>query len=228
MRALRLLFLGAALTSATGCATTHLARPLGVGQTRVNLTVGGPLATLGSVTIPAPLTSLSVAHGMSDLVDVSGGIHPLLWAFSPGNGSTPILGADLGVAVHPIPGARGRPALTLGAQLYGFTNRLDALVMADLWASTGVYPTRWLFLGAGLHNTLRLGVTDAEVGARSVWQGTAFTQVALIFGRVQLETELKWYAFTENGFRTAAPIIPVGPFGALGIQLGFSYQFQTL
>jgi hypothetical protein len=213
----------------TGCATTHLARPVGQGNTRVNLSLGGPMVKLGGTPIPIPLTTVGVAHGMSDALDVHADLHPFVALFSPGedingNRSAPVLGADLGLAWHPI--ERHRTALTVGGALYGFSNRADAIVFGDLWIGTGVYATRWLWLSAGLHNQLRIAASDRELRERPLWAPTAYAQVGFVLGRVQLDLEGRWYSFTQNGHRTAPDYFPIGELGALGVLFGVSYQFD--
>lgn len=207
-----------------GCATSHLARPVGRGNTRVNLSVGGPVARVRDLPLPVPLTTVGVAHGLTDAVDVHADVHPFAALFNPGDGSAPVLGMDLGVAVHPI--ERHRAALTVGGALYGFGNRRDAVLFSDLWLASGMYPTRWLWLSVGVHNMVRMAVSDQEVRERSPWSPTAFVQLAVLAGRVQIELEGRWYAFTENGRRATPDFYSIGELGALGILLGLNYQFE--
>lgn len=212
------------LSALTGCMTTHLARPVGAGNTRVHASLGGPLIRLGGATLPLPITTLGVAHGLGDDVDVHADLHPTAAVFNPGAGSTPLLGVDAGVAWHPIP--RHRSALTLGATLYGFGNKLDATVFADAWVAGGIRPVSWLFLSIGLHNQLRIGSSDREVSQRSFWAPTAFALVSFgPFRRVSIDVEARWYSFTENASRVAPDWVATGPVGALGVLLGLSYQF---
>jgi hypothetical protein len=206
------------------CGTTHLARPVGAGNTRVSGSLGGPVVVLGGAPIPVPLVTVGVAHGFSDAVDLHADLHPLALAFNPPTpGSMPILGADMGLAVHPIPGYR--TALTLGANVYGFTNRVNGVVFSDLWLAGGGRVLPWLTLTGGLHNTVRLGSNDAELNKRLPWQGTLFLNSAFRIGRVELDLELRWMAFTENAMNTAPAYVSFGPFGSLGVLLGFHYTF---
>jgi hypothetical protein len=203
------------LSGAAACGTTHLVRPLGAGNTRVNLSVGGPFVRFGAP-IPLPVSVLGVAHGVTDAVDVHGDLHPTALGFG-------VAGADVGLAVHPIPAARH--ALTIGGTIYGFSNREDAVVFADLWIGSIFRPTRWLALGGGLHNGLRIDTTDRELRERFPWAPTPFLYGALTFGRVGLELEFRWNVISANGYRATVNYYPVGEIGALGLLLGVTYQF---
>ena len=208
------------------CGTTHLVRPVGRGQTRISLSAGGPLATIGSATIPVPMTTLGVAHGVTDAVDVHADIHPFGWIFTSGEGSISPIGGTIGAAVHPIPTPRGRHWLTIGADLYGFTNRLDAEMYANFWIGGSIDPTSWLSLAAGLHNTVILASTNSFQSNRSRYEPTLFLQAAVRPSRhVSVDVELRWYAFSENGVAVVPAYISIGELGALGILLGVHYQF---
>ena len=200
------------------CATTQLARPLGRGNTRVALSLGGPLVAFGGAPVPLPVSVLGIAHGLSDAVDVQADLHPTAAAFG-------IAGLDLGVAWHPL--SAHRSALTLGAALYGFGNGADATVLADLWVAAGLRPVRWLWLGAGLHNGLRLLTSSSELREQMPWAPTPFVQAAFRpgMGRVELEVELRWYALASCGSCAAPDYYSPGGPGALGVLLGLTYSF---
>jgi hypothetical protein len=208
-----------------GCATTSLVRPLGRGNTRLSGSTGGPIAVVGGKPIPVPLTTLGLAHGVRDDLDVQAEVHPFAALFSPGDGSIPILGMDLGAAWHPIPGARR--ALTLGASAYGFTNRLDALVFADLWIGAGAAPTPWFSFAGGFHNSFRLAATDPTLAERPIWAPTAFLQLAVrpFSGRVTIDLEGRWYAFTQNGTILVPSYVTIGDLGAIGVLVGVHFQW---
>jgi hypothetical protein len=229
----RTTLLGAAcagLLSLSACASTHLARPVGRGNTRVNVSLAGPFVELKNLPIPVPLSTVGVAHGMSDAVDVHADVHPTALLFNPGedyrhgNATVPVLGYDLGFAWHPL--ERHRTALTVGGAGYAFANRQDAVLFTDWWVATGIFATRWLWLSAGVHNLVRVAASDRELRERAWWTPNAFLGVALIPGRVQIDLEARWYGITQNGFRAAPDWFPLGELGALGFALGFNYQFD--
>ncbi len=201
---------------------------MGRGQTRLSLSAGGPLARVRSATIPVPMATVGVAHGVTDAVDVHVDVHPFSWIFSPGDGSIPVLGGTMGVAVHPLPfgHGNGRHWLTLGADVLGFTNRLDADLLANLWIAGSIDPTSWLSLAAGLHNTVVMASTNSFQNSRSRYLPTLFAQIALRPSRrVSIDLEMRWYGFSENGVNLVPAYITLGELGALGVLLGVNYQF---
>jgi hypothetical protein len=216
--------LTAAVLALAACATTDLARPVGRGNTRVGLSAGGPIAVIGSKPIPAPIVTIGLAHGLYDQLDLQGHIHPFAAAFDTGNGSIPILGADLGFAWHPV--HTRRELLSIGGAFYGFTNRLDAVFFTDLWIAAGYRATGWFSFSGGMHNTLRIGTSDETLAERPVWTPTLFAQVAVrpFSGRFAIDLELRWYAFTQNGTIVAPAYVTIGNYGALGILLGFHFD----
>lgn len=210
------------------CATTHLVRPVGRGHTRLSLSAGGPFATVAGATIPVPMATVGVAHGVTDAVDVHVDVHPFSWIFSPGEGSIGVLGGTMGVAIHPIPSGHGngRHWLTLGADVMGFTNRLDADLLTDLWIAGSVEPTSWLSLAAGLHNTIVLASTNRFQTSGSRYLPTLFAQFALRPSRrVSIDLEARWYGFSENAVNLVPAYVSLGDLGALGVLLGVHYQF---
>ncbi|MEI8256164.1 MAG: hypothetical protein WCJ30_10885, partial [Deltaproteobacteria bacterium] len=218
--------LAACIGSIPACATTHLARPVGRGQTRISLSAGGPLAQVGGATIPVPMATVGIAHGLSDAVDVHADFHPFSWIFSPGDGSIGVLGGTMGLAVHPIPlgNGNGRHWLTLGADVLGFTNRLDAELLTNLWIAGSIDPTWWLSLAAGLHNTIVVASTNGYQSRRSPYLPTLFAQIALRPSRrVSIDVEARWYGFSENSVNLVPAYVGLGDLGALGVLFGVHY-----
>lgn len=211
---------------ASGCATTHLLQPVGKNNVRINVSGGGPAIRLGGP-IPLPLVSVNAAYGVEDDLDIHAGLHPVAAAFNPGAGSTPLMGINAGATWHPI--QRWRHALSIGGELYAFGNRRDAVVFANAWIGGSGRPTRWLLLGGGVHNLLRVGSSEPEVDARPFWTPTLFGLAEFgPIGRVTIDLEARWYAFTQNGRNTAPEFFPIGSLGALGVMLGVNYTFPEV
>ncbi len=214
---LRTCLLGA-LAPATACTTTHLLRPLGRGNTRGNVSIGGgPMVRFAGAPIPMPVTTLGVAHGVTDGIDVHADVHTTAAFFG-------VAGLDMGAAFHPI--ASHRAALTVGASITGMSNGRDAVMFADVWFGTAWRVANFLWLGAGMHNGLRTFTSDDTLRGRSPWAPVPFVHVGIQprGGRFGFEIELRWYAPTENGTIQFAPYYAVADRGALGIALGFNYE----
>lgn len=213
---MRRLLLTLALTSAA-CATTQLARPVGRGNIRVSATLGGPLVKFGGAPVPLPITTVGAAYGISDLVDVHAEVHPTAAAFG-------IAGLSAGAALHPI--ASHRSALTIGASIKAFGNGDDGVLFTDLWIAGGGRVARWLWLGGGLHNGLRM-VGSATLREQTAWAPTLFGLASfLVSRRVAIDVEARWYAMSSCGRCVAPDYYPIGDAGALGLLLGVAYQFD--
>jgi hypothetical protein len=190
-----------------------LLRPVGEGNTRVTASVGGPLVLFGGAPVPVPLTTVGVAHGLSDAVDLRAGLHPTAAAFG-------IAGLDVGAAWHPLP---RRNLLSLGLDAYGFGNGSDAVLLVDPWVGSQTRVCDWLSLGGGVHVTARAATSSDYQRSLSFVMPSLFAQAAVHLGRVTLEIEPRWYALGECGSCLAPSY--VSPFsGALGLVLGASFD----
>jgi hypothetical protein len=85
----------------------------------------------------------------------------------------------------------------------------------------------WLSFAGGVHNMFRIATTEPQLDDRAWWSPTAFAQLAFRpgNGRVEIEVEGRWYAFTQNGYLVAPAYATIAQLGALGVILGVSYQF---
>ena len=199
----------------TACGTTHLAEPMDAGMTRVSLSLGGP-AVLGAP-LPSPLTTLGVAHGVTDTLAIHGDLHPTAAA-------TGVAGADVGFAFHPI--ASHRAALTVGGAAYGFVNARDDLVLADGWLSSGTKLADIFFIAGGAHLTSRLRSSSPAVGREPALIPTLFALFAYRPpGQVSVQVEPRWYAFTERAPDSPIAVISPGGLGAFGLLISATYEF---
>ncbi|MFI5297182.1 MAG: hypothetical protein ACHREM_03715 [Polyangiales bacterium] len=198
------------------CATTSLTEPVGAGRTRAQASMGGPIVVLGGAPLPIPVTSVGLAHGLSDAVDLHGDVHPTAAAFG-------VAGLDLGVAWHPL---ESRSLLTIGLVGYGFSNGADAVILADPWIGTRARVASWLALGGGVHAAFRVATSSSSLAQSHSFAPTLFGQVAFLLGHVAIEVEPRWYAFTTCG-ECAAPQY-VSPFreGALGVVFGLTFPLD--
>ena len=175
------------------------------------------MVLFGGAPVPLPVTTVGVAHGLTDLVDVHAELHPTAAAFG-------VAGATAGAAVHPLPSHRS--ALTFGASFNGFGNGGDAVLFTDLWVSGGGRVARWLWLGGGLHNGLRLA-GSSSLREQTAWAPTLFGLASFSLSRrVALDVEVRWYAMSTCARCLAPDYVSLGDAGSLGLLLGVSYQFD--
>jgi len=196
-----------------GCGTTQLLRPVGAGHTRASVSLGGPLIVFGGAPVALPVSTLGLAHGVTDSLDVHGDLHPTAAAFG-------VAGLDLGVAWHPL---RRRGALTLGFDAYGFGNGPDAVLLADPWIGGQARVAPWLSLGAGAHLGLRVATTSSYQRGLTPVAPTLFLQAAFHLGRTTVEVEPRWYGLGSCADCTAPDYLSPGT-GALGLVLGLAYD----
>ena len=201
------------LVFSAGCGTTQLLRPVGAGNTRASASLGGPLIVFGGAPVPLPVSTVGVAHGVSESLDLHGDLHPTAAAFG-------VAGLGLGVAWHPL---RRRGALTVGFDAYGFGNGADAVMLADPWIGGQARLCRWLSLGGGVHLPLRVATSSTYQRGLTPVAPTVFVQAALRLGRTTLEIEPRWVALGTCAACAAPDYVSLGT-GTLGLVLGVSYD----
>ncbi len=131
-----------ALTTLVGCGTAHTARPLGKGNTSLNVGLGGPIAEVAGATVPVPLPTVTVKHGISERNDLLFG-----WHVMPA-----LMGAaafDLGGSWYFLDQDKGRPGLSTAAILHTLWNRSDTWFAVDtnLVASWQLHPRHLVYVG---------------------------------------------------------------------------------
>jgi hypothetical protein len=204
------------LLSLAACGTT-LTAPLPRRTTVVTGALGGPMVLFGGAPVPVPISTIGVAHGVSDTLGVRGELHPTAAAFG-------VAGLDLGVIVHPLP--THRALLSLGFDGYGFENGRDAVLLADPWLASRAALASWFALSGGAHLLTRLAASSKQLRALSPLAPTLFVQPAFLFGRFELAVELRWYALGSCGSCAAPEWVSPAGHGALGVVFGASYRMS--
>ncbi len=202
------------LLSVVACGTT-LTAPLPRKTTVVTGALGGPMLLFGGAPVPVPLSTVGVAHGVSDTVSVRGELHPTAAAFG-------VAGLNLGVIVHPL--AAQRALFTLGCDAYGFDNGRDAVLLADPWLASRATLWSWFALSGGAHLPTRVAASSKQLRELSAFAPTLFVQPAFLVGRWELAVELRWYALASCGSCAAPDWVSPADHGALGVVLGASYR----
>lgn len=190
--------------------------PLAKGTTEVSASLGGPAVIFGGAPVPIPVSTVGVAHGISDVATVRGALHPTAAAFG-------IAGLDAGLVLHPFEGHRA--LLTVGLDAYAFANGADTVFLADPWIATRRPLTRWFSLAGGAHVPIRYLTSSAELRDATPVMPTVFVQPGFLIGRFELDLEMRWYALASNGSVLAPDWLSPGGVGALGLLLGGAYRF---
>ena len=193
-----------------GCAATHAVRPLGRGNGAVHASLGGPLVTVGSATIPTPILSVGGAYGVRDDAEVT--LHADATAALFG-----VLHVEPGVAFHPVIRDGGAiPTLTAAASLHLLTNFNDTrlapqVTLAGAWR---VRRRHLIYLGA-----------DTAVASGSparVVFGPLLGGEARLGRRLGLAREMKWLAPYYDVGPLAPSWVSPGSHGYFSVLLGFT------
>jgi hypothetical protein len=190
--------------------------PLAKGTTEVSASLGGPVVLLDKKPLPVPISTVGVAHALSDLATVRGALHPTAAAFG-------IAGLDAGLVLHPLEGHRA--LLTTGLDAHAFVNGADTVFLADPWIATRHPLAPWISLAGGAHVPIRYLTSSAELRDTSPVMPTLFVQPAFVFRRFELDVEVRWYALASKASPVAPDWLTPGGVGALGLLLGGAYRF---
>lgn len=126
----------------TGCGTAHTARPLGEGNTAIITSFGGPITDLGAATVPLPLPTVGLKHGVTERHDIY-----LDWHVMPAVMETAAF--DVGGSWYFLDQHKARPGLSTAATVMAAFNSSDLWLAADtqLTASWLLHPRHLLYVG---------------------------------------------------------------------------------
>lgn len=203
-----------------GCGVSRGIRPLGEGRTAVTASAGGPMfANLGTP-MPIPLTTVGVAHGVHDRVDLHGGAH------ITSAGLFGIYGLELGAGVllleQKSPAA---PALMADITLNGFSGNLGE---GDPPGGTRVFPevdlrASWAW-GQREHLVYTGPSTFSQVSPFATVPYWALGNQFML-GDLDLTVEGRWIAPWEDPKSVTVDWVGMGGAGVLAVHLGARYKF---
>jgi hypothetical protein len=198
-----------------GCGTVASVQPIGKGNSTVTLSSGGPVAPIFGVDMPIPYFVLRYRRGLSATMDVHASIHPTMMIM--GN-----IALDAGVTKHFFDSQRWRPGLAVEGNLYAVTQLNDPSLI-------NAFPE----LGVIGHYSFAQSRRILYFGMQSMYQYTEpYVVLAplfgaeLVFGRMMINLESKWYAPTEQSDNRVVDytLIPANT-GAIGFVWGISCRF---
>ncbi len=77
----RTILIAACVFAISSCAPSRYVRPLEEGQKAITGNLGGPLIKFSGMTIPLPLTAISLGYGLKDNLTIYGGVHTTALSF---------------------------------------------------------------------------------------------------------------------------------------------------
>ncbi len=198
------------------CGTVASVRPLGQGRKAVSFSFGGPVTPVYDVDLPVPYSVIRLRYGLGENTDLHFGIHSTMSLLAN-------VGIDVGLTKHFIVQSGLRPALCLGASVYGFYH-------INEFSSTRVYPEVSLICSYAFskhHHLLYFG-SHAMIQFTEPYVILApLVGVEVPFGkRFVVNGEALWYAPTETS-KDRVVDYTLRPFdhGAIGFAAGVSYVF---
>jgi len=207
---------------ALGCGAHTSLEPLGQGRLSPNLSVGGPIVEAFGTHIPIPYLLAGADYGLSDDVNLSGGVHLLPLAYG-------IVGADVGATWFPVRNSGWRPTLGVGPRLYAFASVREgvderAMVLPTLSGSAAWAAGRGMaYTGADVAVPLTRSEYD-EDAARVLL--SPFVGYRWDVGRrYALLAELKWHGANVGTGDVATNYAAVGERGALAPLLAIQRRF---
>ena len=214
----------ASLLALSACAPSPLVKALPEGKTQINAYFGGPLIGYGKddITIPVPLTAVSLAHGLKNSQSIYSSLYPTALVYG-------VIQLDAGwlQEIHPSKGLT--PGLSWSPAIHG---------MLDVWQwQPRLYPSLdinafWtgfngkLFSYTGISNWFELQQSRAHSEKQphhwipALHAGNRWRQNAWEHG-----VEFKWLAPFSSNRNIVVDYKTPTTTGALGIYVSTSYRF---
>ena len=208
-----LLSLAGLLALLSGCGTAHTARPIGKGNHAIHVSVGGPVAGIGSPSTFAPLPTLTYKYGLTERADVYVGWHVLETFLNKGN-----LFFDVGASYYVLDQKGARPGLSGAFTLSPLINRRSGWAMMDfqLTASWALGRKKRHLVYVGMHNVF--APARSEIVQTAPYTLSPYLGGQLFLGKrnqLALGLELKWHRPWANTRDAVVGYVGVGSQGAL-------------
>jgi hypothetical protein len=207
---------------ALGCGAHTSLEPLGRGQLSPHVSVGGPIVEAFGGNIPIPYLLVGADYGLSEDVNLSGGLHLLPLPYG-------VLGADLGVTYFLLANEGWRPTLGLGPRAYVFASLREgvdtrAMVLPVVSGSAAwAVPRGMGYLGADLAVPLSDADYDQEAAAVLL---SPFVGYRWDFARrYALHLELKWHGANVGTDEVVTEYTALGGRGALAPLVALQRRF---
>ncbi len=198
------------------CGTVASVRPIGEGRKAVSFSFGGPVTPVYDINVPLPYSVVRMRYGLTENTDLHCGIHTTMSLLAN-------ISVDIGLTRHFTVQSGWRPALCLGASLYGFYH-------INEFSSTRIYPELSLigsYAFSRYHHLVYFGSHAMMQFTEPYVVLAPLIGVEIPFGRrLNINAEALWYAPTEAS-KDRVVDYTLRPFdhGAIGFAAGVSYTF---
>jgi hypothetical protein len=192
------------------CGHVTPVRPVPKDTVQIDVSVGGPLVSLGKLSLPVPLSTAGVRYGLGERYDVSAHAHLTSLTFG-------VAGLDVGTTYLARHQEGLFPALVVGGRLYGFGNLRDApRAYLELTGSASTLLGERFCTYVSASGLLQLA------GGAPLWSLAVGEEVRL--GRFGLQGEVRWYEPHVATRFQAVDWLAISGQGAWGFTLGVSFR----
>lgn len=205
-----------------GCATHTNIEPVGKGKSRVEINLGGPIVSAFKAYIPIPYLSAGLNHGLTENLDINGGIHimPLFYK---------VAGLELGGTWFPVINQGYIP--TIGIDL-------KALFFSSLKSGINdrfrLYPVlspsfAWKMPGGMIYCGSHITVPFSKVSFDAENPGYILSPFLgfrwNVSDNYKFFTEVKWHGVNFETYQLATEYVHPANYGALGVFLTLERNF---
>lgn len=205
-----------------GCAAHTSIEPLGQGNVKADLSLGGPVVAAFNTHLPIPYAALGMVYGLKDNINIDGNLHLTSLPYG-------IFGLDLGTAYFPVLNDGLVPTVGIHPQALTFIS-----MKSDVESRMRIYPTisataAW-HLG---HEVIYTGADYTYPFTRADYDNEAPHSVLSPFlgyrtdlGKsFRFTTELKWQGVNVRTNQMAVDYTKPGGYGAIGILFAVERSF---
>jgi hypothetical protein len=196
--------LGVIVLLAVGCGHATRVRPTPQGKVELEATVGGPLAKVGGMVLPLPLSTVGAAYGFAERADVHAHLHGTTLAFG-------VAGLDVGSTYLAVQQNRWLPALSVTGRLYGFTDFQAFRPYLEVSGAASYFCAQRFLSYLSVSSLV-------QFDGLPLWAVGIGEEVKL--GRVSLQLEGRWYQPHSKTRFMAVEWQGPGQLGAIGVLLG--------
>ena len=206
-----------------GCAAHTAIEPVGEGRLRGNAGLGGPIVAAFGTHVPIPYLYVGGDYGLSDRLDLDGGLHLLSLAYG-------VAGLDLGATWYPLINDGPLPTLGVGGRMTlfasvksGVDDRFRLLPSLTSSAAWEAGPGK-VYAGFDLAIPLTRPAYDTAA-APLIFSPLAGYRWDL-GSRSHLFVELKWQGANVRTDQLAAEYVHPGGHGAITPFVAYAWDFN--
>ena len=194
------------------CAAQTSFEPVGKGNMRGNVGIGGPIISAFGARIPVPYLTIGANYGIAERINIHGNLHLFSLGYK-------IVGFDFGAAWFPLLNEGLSPTISIQPRLLVFastksdvTSRFRAY---PIFTNTAAWKVRNNMLYTGYDLVIPFSNPDYDSEASSAIFSPFVGYRWNVGERTRLTTELKWHGANIKSDQLAVEYVPIGGYGAI-------------